>query len=51
MIAFREIMYTFLIKNGLGIGQQVHHEEKSDETFVQKGIGISLTFGKLSSKA
>ena len=34
MIAYREIMYTFLIKCGLGIGQQVHHEEKSDETFV-----------------
>jgi DNA polymerase kappa len=50
MIAYREIMYTFLIKCGLGIGQQVHHEEKSDETFVQKGIGISLTFGKLTTK-
>jgi len=34
MIGYREIMYTFLIKCGLGIGQQVHHEEKSDETFV-----------------
>ena len=34
MIAYREIMYTFLIKCGLGIGQQIHHEEKSDETYV-----------------
>ena len=38
--------HEFLIQCGLGIGQERH----SDESFEQKGISISKTFGAISSK-
>ena len=32
MISYREIAHTFLIKNGLGLGQTQHGEAGTDET-------------------
>ena len=50
MISYKEIAHTFLIKNGLGIGQTRHGELGSDENFEQKGISISSTFRPIKLK-
>jgi len=33
MISYREIAHTFLIRCGLGLGQVIHGEAGSDETY------------------
>ena len=50
MISYREIAHTFLIKNGLGLGQVRHGEAGSDETYEQRGISISQTFRAVTLK-